>query len=251
MYMTRSFPAPATPAELAAAYRAAAEREAQRVREGAAIIGYKVGYTNTKMWEQLGATEPMWGAMYDDTVVFATGRPFRYSLAPFHGPRIEPEIVVHFHKAPPSDATFDTLLDCIDWMAQGYEIVVSATDGQPPTATRAIANGGMHGALLIAEQRPVEKLGSDPSFQLERVEVELCCDGELKEKGSGTLVLGNPLNSVLHLVKALMAQGRPPIKAGDIVTTGTLTAAYPIAAGQRWTTTLSGMDLPDLDVVFE
>lgn len=249
--MTTSFPTPATPSELSAAYRAAAEREAQRVSQGAVIVGHKVGFTNTSTWKQLGATEPMWGAMYDDSVVQATDRPFNYSLAPFHGPRIEPEIVVGFSKAPPADATLDALLECIDWMAQGYEIVVTPVDGKPPTVAQAIANGGMHGALLVGVQRPLAELGADQANRLEDIKVELHCDGELKEAGTSAIVLGNPLNSILHLMKGLENEGRPPLEAGDVVTTGTMTAAYHIAAGQRWTTTLSGLDLPDLDVVFE
>lgn len=249
--MTTSSPAPATSSELSAAYRAAAEREAQRVSQGAVIIGHKVGFTNTSTWKQLGATEPMWGAMYDDSVIDATGKPFRYSLAPFHGPRIEPELVVRFRQAPPADATRETLLECIEWVAQGYEIVVSPLDGKPPTVAQAIANGGMHGALLLGAPRPVAELGADLENRLQHIKVDLCCDGDLKEAGASAIVLGNPLNSILHLMKGLENHGRPPLKAGDIVTTGTMTAAYPIAAGQRWTTTLSGLDLPDLDVFFD
>lgn len=249
--MTTSAKPTPTPAELSAAYRAAAEREAGRVRQGAVIIGHKVGFTNTKAWEQLGANAPMWGAMYDDTVIDAGSGLFRYSVAPFHGPRIEPEIVVHFSKAPPADASFEALLDCIDWMAQGYEIVVTPLDGKPPTVTQAIANGGMHGALLVGAQRPIAELDADLAGRLGRVGLELHCDGQLKEAGSSATVLGNPLNAILHLMKGLDSEGRPPIKAGDVVTTGTMTAAYPITPGQRWSTVMTGIDLPDLEVVFE
>jgi 2-oxo-3-hexenedioate decarboxylase len=40
----------------------------------------------------------------------------------------------------------------------------------------------------------------------------------------------------------------PPLRAGELVTTGTLTRAFPVAAGERWSTTLSGIDLPGLAV---
>ena len=249
--MTSSVRTPASPSELSAAYQAAAEREAQRVREGATIVGHKVGFTNTKTWAQLGATEPMWGAMYDDTVIQITEQPFHYSLTPFIGPRIEPEIVVHFAKAPRQDSSLEELIACIDWMAQGYEIVVTPADGQPPTVPQAIANGGMHGALLIGERRPVAALGGDLPGRLATLSLELHCDGQLKEAGVGATVLGNPLNSILHLMKGLANSGQSPVQAGAIVTTGTITAAYPMAAGQRWTTRLSGLDLPDLDVICE
>ena len=243
-----SFPAPE---EVSDAYRFAAEREAERVAQGAVVVGRKVGYTNRQTWQKIGATAPMWGAMYDDTVVDIGDGQFRYSTARFNGPRIEPEIVVHFHKAPSLGATAEDLLDCIDWMAQGYEIVVTPLDGKAPTVPQAIMQGGMHGSLLIGAMRPVAELGDDLVARLAEITVELRCDGELKEVGSGANVLGNPLNAILHLMEGLEREGRPPLKAGEIVTTGTLTAAYHVSPGQRWTTTLQGVALPDLDVTFE
>lgn len=240
----------ATPSELSAAYRAAAEREAGRVRAGAAIVGYKVGFTNRQTWEQLGANAPMWGAMYDDTTIDAQGAPFRYSLAALQGPRIEPEIVVCLGKTPAAGASLDALIDCIDWLALGYEIVLTPPDG-PPTVPQVISSGGMHGAMLVGTRRPVADLGGNLASRLADLTVELRCNGELKETGKSAIVLDNPLNAVLHLMGSLQQEGRPPLKAGDIITTGTMTSAYPMAPGQRWTASLQGLDLPDLDVLTE
>jgi 2-oxo-3-hexenedioate decarboxylase len=65
-------------------------------------------------------------------------------------------------------------------------------------------------------------------------------------------VLGGPLSALRHLVE-LLAQdaAQPPLAAGEIVTTGTLTRALPIARGQRWQTALEGVGLPGLDVSFD
>lgn len=249
--MSSSLREPFTLSELSSAYRTAAEREAQRISQGASTTGYKVGFTNTRNWAQMGATEPMWGAMYDDTVTHLAGGTGHYSLAGLMGPRIEPEIVLHFHKAPAPDASLEQILECVDWLAQGYEIVLTPADGVPPTVPQAIANGGMHGALVIAERRAVEDLGPGLTNRLAEVKLELRCDGETKDSGSGANVLGNPLNSVVHLMRGLQREGWPPVGPGSLVTTGTLTAAFPIAPGQRWTTELSSLPLPNLDVMFE
>jgi len=40
----------------------------------------------------------------------------------------------------------------------------------------------------------------------------------------------------------------PPLAAGEIVTTGTLTRALPIASGQTWATVLRGVALAGLSV---
>ena len=42
----------------------------------------------------------------------------------------------------------------------------------------------------------------------------------------------------------------PPLAAGEIVTTGTLTRALPIAAGETWTTKLSGVALDGIGIEF-
>lgn len=240
-----------SPSELSAAYRVASDRSARRVARGTAIKGYKVGYTALSRWKELGITAPMWGAMYDDSVVQAATGLWRYRLPEIHGPRIEPELVVHFHEAPDPDASVAGMLACIDWVAHGFEIVVTPLDGKQPTVPEAIMNGGMHGILVLGEARPIADLGADPDTALQHIGVELYCDGVLKEAGSGANVMGSPLKAIRALMAGLEREGMARIKAGDIVSTGTMTAAFPITPGQRWTTRLSGTTLPGLDVVFE
>jgi 2-oxo-3-hexenedioate decarboxylase len=54
-----------------------------------------------------------------------------------------------------------------------------------------------------------------------------------------------------HLVDTLACdQLNPPLAAGEIVTTGTLTRAFPVAAGQTWTTELTGVALGGVSVRF-
>jgi 2-oxo-3-hexenedioate decarboxylase len=42
----------------------------------------------------------------------------------------------------------------------------------------------------------------------------------------------------------------PPLAAGEIVSTGTLTRALPIAPGEIWKTELSGIELKGIEVRF-
>jgi 2-oxo-3-hexenedioate decarboxylase len=53
------------------------------------------------------------------------------------------------------------------------------------------------------------------------------------------------LQALGHLVAGLAARGER-VAAGIVVTTGTLTDAQPLTAGQRWHTTLTGVPLPGL-----
>jgi 2-oxo-3-hexenedioate decarboxylase len=42
----------------------------------------------------------------------------------------------------------------------------------------------------------------------------------------------------------------PPLGAGEIISTGTLTLAMPIKAGECWTTGVSGIPLEEISVRF-
>ena len=71
------------------------------------------------------------------------------------------------------------------------------------------------------------------------------------DRGVGANVLGSPLASLGYLVDLLSRQPEaPPLAAGEIVTTGVLTDAHPVAPGQVWSTTLHGLPLRGLTVEF-
>ena len=54
-----------------------------------------------------------------------------------------------------------------------------------------------------------------------------------------------------HLIDILARdQVNPPLAAGEIVTTGTLTRALPVTAGETWTTELTGVALNRVRVRF-
>ena len=88
-------------------------------------------------------------------------------------------------------------------------------------------------------------------MRLERFTIALACDGTVRDRGRGANALGSPLAAVLHLTSVLAAQRAPAIQAGELITTGTLTQAPLIRAGEIWSTVLDGIDLPGLTVTFE
>jgi len=71
----------------------------------------------------------------------------------------------------------------------------------------------------------------------------LCRDGVIVETGVGANVLDGPANALAHLRDVLASQPRfPALAAGEIVTTGTLTDAWPVKGGETWTSDYG--DLP-------
>ena len=96
-----------------------------RIKEGAVPVGRKIGFTTPKMWSIYGVCEPIWGHIYDNTVIQMTGSKVQCRIGHFAEPKIEPEIVVHFRTSPPVSADPTEVFASIDWIAHGIEIVQS------------------------------------------------------------------------------------------------------------------------------
>ena len=83
--------------------------------------------------------------------------------------------------------------------------------------------------------------------QLGAMKVRLSRDGVLVEEGAGKNSLRSPALCLAELAAAIAAQpGAEPLKAGELVSTGSLTDAHPIKAGEQWTVEPDGIDLPPL-----
>lgn len=238
--------------DLLAAYAVAERIHALRLAQGAVAVGRKIGFTNPEMWSLYGVSAPIWAHIYATTVTHLTSGQGTCDLRRFAEPKIEPEIVFHFHTAPPMGGDLNAILACVDWVAHAFEVVQSHYPGWRFQAPDTVADCSLHGSLLVGRPQAVHRLGPDPMVALERFSIELACNGELREKGRGFNVLGHPLAALHHLMKVLADQpDSKPLKAGEIVTTGTLTPAQPLKAGDIWHTQLEGITLPGLRVVFE
>jgi 2-keto-4-pentenoate hydratase len=226
--------------DLAAGYSVLELCHRARIAKGASPVGRKIGFTNAAMWDRYGVRDPIWGYVYDDSVI----RSGQCGVGRFTEPRIEPEIIFHFRSAPPPDPR--GVLASIDWVAHGFELVQSPFPGWKFQGADAVAAGSLHAALVVGEQVPLADLGGDPERLLRDFTLSLFCNGEPRETGKGSNVLGNPLAAVAHLIALLQRSGHPPLQAGELVTTGTITAAPPCSAGERWHTQLEGIALPGL-----
>ncbi len=235
--------------DVASAYAVAHLMHETRREEGAVPVGRKLGFTNPTMWSHYGVGEPIWAYLYDTTVVHLPAQSGTCSLRRFTEPKIEPEIVFHFHSAPPIGAELPAILECVDWVAHAFEIVQSHFPGWRFQPADTVADSALHGTLLLGEPRPVAALGVDPIAALARFSLTLSCNGEAREIGCGANVLGHPLAAVGHLLALLARQpGAEPLRAGEFVTTGTITAAAAIQPGETWSTALAGIDLPGMEL---
>jgi 2-keto-4-pentenoate hydratase len=140
------------------------------------------------------------------------------------------------------------ILECIDWIAHGFEIVQCRFADWNFQVVDAIAAYAVHGLLVIGQPVAVSEI-EDCAAKLRSFTITLAGNGEQLASGDGERVLGSPLLAFAHLAEVLASQSRfPPIQAGEVVTTGTLTDLFPVSAGEIWSTTLEGIDLPGMSV---
>ena len=235
----------AVPPDLATANAAALGVRAQRISQGEVPAGYKVGFTNRNIWPRYGVYAPIWGTVWQSSLSFcdppdAQGRQAGVlSLDGLCEPRIEPEIVFGLGLAPPPACTLEQLAACVKWVAHGFEIVHTHFPGWKFTAAQAVADAGLHGRLLVGQ--PVLLPGGFDALllaqSLSTLRLKLYVDGVFKEEGVGANALDGPLQALLHFVQAIRATPEAPeLKPGDIVTTGTLTDAWPVQPGEIWHT---------------
>ncbi len=226
-------------------YEAALRHREQRLREGWRAVGRKIGFTNRSLWPRYGVHEPIWGTVFDRTLIFAKQDACVVSLEGLSQPRIEPEICFKL-KAAPRNSSRDELLACLEWMAHSVEIVQCDRPGWQTSLAHSTAANGLHGLLVVGTAVAAEKARSLPE-----IEIVLKKGDATVDRGSGTHVLGSPLLALGHLVELLRARpGAPPLCAGEIVTTGTLTDAHPVAPGDTWRTEVHGIRMPGLTIWF-
>lgn len=226
--------------DVAAAHRASHAVRALRVARGERAVGYKIGFTNRTIWSRYGMYAPIWGAVYDTTVVWCRGGEAEgiVDLNATCEPRIEPECVFGIARTPPRAASVDALFDCLAWFAPGFEVVQSHAEGWVFTAVETMADGALHARLLIGPATPlttVAATGTAFDAVLARTSVRLFEGATLRDEGIGANVLDGPLHAAAFFLAELdLLEDAPPLRPGDVLTTGTWTDAWPVAAGQTW-----------------
>ncbi len=255
---THALPCQPLPTSVSAtdAYQIARRIQELRLAGGEIQIGRKIGFANHALWNKYGKNAPihelLWTPLFASTVRFMETTTGLQSLSGAMQPRLAPELIFKFASTPPADATLEQIADSLEWMAHGFEIVVSPFPDWDFNAADAIAAFGLHGALLIGEPHQLasttrHNLGSI----LANTAVSLSCNSTLKSAGFGSDFVESPLHALLALQKVLHSQpDTKTLQAGEIVSTGTWTDLVPIAPGETWTSAFSGATLAGLSVGF-
>jgi len=216
---------------------------------GHRAVGRKVGFANKAMWRVFKLETLVWAHMYEDTVHFADSNLATLALAQPRSLKVEPEIVFGL-KEPVDGKSPDAAaaLASTDWLAVGFEVIDCPFPDWKFQPSDFVASFGLHAALVVGEKVQVRPdLITKLVEELPRLKVRVLKGGEFVEEGSGRNSLKSPALCLAEL-GAAVAKRFPaqPLSAGEIISSGTLTAGHLTTRGDLWTFEVEGFSLPSL-----
>lgn len=195
----------------------------RRLEEGRRVVGKKIGLTSKAMQDMLGVHEPDYGHLLDDMVV-PNGGPILVSR--LLQPRCEGEIAFLLGKdLVGPGVTVAQVLSATEAVIPALEIVDSRVRDWKIKIQDTIADNASSALVVLGDKMtPVQ------GMDLRLVGMVLEKNGEVAATGAGAAVLGHPAVAVAWLANKL-AEFDVWLRAGEIVLSGSLTVAPPVAAG--------------------
>lgn len=186
------------------------------------LAGWKLGLTSRAKQAQVGVTSPIYGFL-PATAALDLGEALDTSV--LIQPRCEPEIVFTIGRdlAGPHVTAADVLA-ATSGVAVGIEVLDSRFVDYGFTIADVVADNTSASGFVVGA--PVTPAG----FDLRLVGVLLERNGRVVATAAGAASLGDPAAAVAWLVRQLAAEGEG-LRAGQIVLSGGLTAAVPVAPG--------------------
>ena len=208
------------------AYRIQEKVVASHLAGGRTVKGYKIGLTSKPMQEMAGTTEPDFAALLDNMFIDEAAETPR---ADWQMPLVEIELafVMKTRLAGPGLNVAD-VIRATEFVLPAIEIVDFRVAMEPGMDVRdTIADLAAVGGVV---------LGGNP-MRLEDIDVRhvsgtLAINGEVREQGIASAVLGNPLTAVVWLANKLAAFG-VAFEPGDVILSGSFLRALPVDAGDE------------------
>lgn len=214
-------------------YSVQRDLEALAKRNGRVVAGWKIGLTSSPAQAAFGATEPILGVIYADTILSSGSR---INPGHFIAPRIEGEVLLEVGAPPSVSADDAALLASIASVRAAFEIADSRISGWPGRVGQAIADNACCGAVVTGT------VGAPPKaldFTAARSLLE--ADGAVIASGQTSECLGGILSAYRWLVRELARQQRC-LSRGDFILCGAIGPASPLAAGVTYQLQIDGLE---------
>jgi 2-oxopent-4-enoate hydratase len=211
---------------VAEAYRVQRALVALKLRDGARVVGWKIGLISRPMQEMFGIDTPDFGHLLDG-MALASGA--RLPCSQLIAPRVEPELafVLGRDLQGPGVAR-DDVLAATERVAVALEVIDSRIEGWRIRLADTIADNASSARFVLGEGgRPPQGL------DLASLRLELLVDGEVVAEGTGAAVLGHPAEAVAWLCNTL-AQFGEALRQGQVVLSGAVAPAVDLAPGRSF-----------------
>lgn len=219
--------------DLDAAYRVQEINIAERVREGAKVIGSKIGLTSPAVQKQLGVDQPDFGVLLDNMVV-GHGATVDFNL--LMQPKVEAEVAfVLKSDLQSTKVTEAMLINAIDYAVASIEIVGSRVENWDIRITDTIADNASASHFVLGTQRFILQ-----GLDLVNGKMKLWVNNELVSEGSGAACMGSPINAALWLANTMGRLGKP-LKAGEVILSGALGPMVPVNPGDKVRASIEGL----------
>ena len=235
--------------DLADAYRVSARDHAAAHRARRAAGRLEDRLHQRSIWAEQALNAPIWGPMYDTTVAAAKPAGATLLARRLLEPRIEPEIGFRLARVPIRTWTrrASRLRRRGDARLRDRAVGLSRLEAQAGRRRRGLR----HARRATATDRSCRRAGGAGALARDARDftVVLFRDGVEMDRGAGRTCSAGRSSALRHFV-ARHAPSIPgyALRPGDLVTTGTLTRAFPVAPGERWSTKLEGIPLPAMDL---
>jgi 2-oxopent-4-enoate/cis-2-oxohex-4-enoate hydratase len=215
------------------AYRIQQRLNARRLQAGERLIGKKIGVTSKVVMDMLGVYQPDFG-MLTDGMVYNEGEAI--AMSTLIQPKAEGEIAFVLKKdLKGPGVTAADVMAATEGVMACFEIVDSRIADWKIKIQDTVADNASCGVFVLGDRMV------DPrSVDLNTCGMVLEKNGDIVATGAGAAALGAPANAVAWLANTLGALDIP-LKAGEVVLSGSLAAMIPVQAGDNLRVTIGGI----------
>lgn len=197
-----------------------------RKADGCEIKGYKVGLTSKAMQELAGTDEPDFSAMLDDMFIPESSV---LKMSDWCDPLVEVEIAFVMKAAlqGPNVVAAD-VIKATDYVLPAIELVDFRVNRVPGLGLRdTVADlAAVGGVILGSNTARLEDI------DIRNIKGDLLINGETRQSGMSSAVLGDPVESIAWLANKLHEFG-VSFGPGDVILSGSFVRAEPVKGGDK------------------
>jgi 2-oxopent-4-enoate/cis-2-oxohex-4-enoate hydratase len=205
----------------------------RRIDKGARVVGKKIGVTSKVVMDMLNVHQPDFGYLLD-TMIYNEGEAI--PMETLIQPKAEGEIAFMLkHDLMGPGISNADVLRATECVMPCFEIVDSRIRDWKITIQNTVADNASCGVFVLGDH------AVDPrKVDLTTCGMVLEKNGEIAATGAGAAALGSPVNAVAWLANTLGKLGIP-LKAGEVILSGSLAAMLPVKAGDNLRVTIGGI----------